>query len=148
MPDNPSHRKIRIQTHFVIVKQRNGSCVYVDKENGIVKVSWVGITERETVIEIVHALVNEMKTDMFHKILITRDDATNFTDEAIVWMRNYLLINRYKFNFKISRVAGVTTDVTRANLFANFIKTALQVIFPGIKITNFEFEESAMEWLV
>ena len=89
----------------------------------------------------------QLKTGNYNKILATREDFSSFTDEAVVWMRNFILINRYKFTFNISRIAGVTPDVYRANIFANFIKAALQVIFPGVKISNFEFEESAIDWL-
>lgn len=133
---------------LVLVKRRNGTCLHIDDINGIIKITWVEIVDRETVIEIVQSLVEQMHSGFFNKILVVKEGDTSFTDDAIVWMRNYLLINRYKFNFKISRVAGVTSDATRANLFANFIKTSLQVIFPGIKITNFEFEESAVDWLL
>lgn len=125
----------------------NGSCLYVDKVNSIVKISWIDVVDEETAKEIILGLVKIMKAGMAYKILMTRDDSTRFTDEASVWMRNYILTNRYRFNYRISRIAGVTPDAFRANMFANFIKTALQVIFPGIKISNFEFEESAMEWL-
>ena len=136
------------QTNFLLIKERNGSCIYVDKKAGIVKITWLEIVDQDTATEIIHTLVKLMKSGLFSKILMTRDDLTRFTDEANIWMRDFLMENRYKFNYKISRIAGVTPDAFRANIFSNFIKTALQVIFPGIKISNFEFEESAMEWLV
>lgn len=121
--------------------------MHIDKENGIVKITWVEIVDKETAGEIIYTLVKLMKSGMFHKILMSRDDFTRFTDDANTWMRNFLLSNRYKFNYKISRIAGVTPDAARANVFANFIKQAIQVIFPGVKIVNFEFEESAVAWL-
>ncbi len=145
-----SHTPNKIGTteiNLVLVKERNGSCVHIDKENGIVKITWVEIVDKETAGEIIYTLVKLMKSGMFHKILMSRDDFTRFTDDANTWMRNFLLSNRYKFNYKISRIAGVTPDAARANVFANFIKQAIQVIFPGVKIVNFEFEESAVAWL-
>ncbi len=147
MANQSLHTSERTKIDLVLIKERNGSCVYVDKKNGIVKITWVKIVDRETAVEIIHTLMKLMKSGLFHKILMSRDDFTRFTDEANFWMRNFLLSNRYKFNYKISRIAGVTPDAARANVFANFIKQAIQVIFPGVKISNFEFEESAMAWL-
>ncbi|MEQ9403636.1 MAG: STAS/SEC14 domain-containing protein [Cyclobacteriaceae bacterium] len=141
-------KKVKTQPRFALLKQRDGSSIHLDKKNGIVKITWVGIVDQETAREMIHTLAYLMKSGMFNKILMSRDDFTRFTDEANYWMRDFLLSNRYKFNYKISRIAGVTPEAFRANIFANFIKTALQVIFPGVKISNFEFEESAMEWLV
>ena len=135
------------KTDLSLFRERNGSSIHVDKTTGIVKVTWVDVVDQETAMEIIHSLAKLMGSGIFYKILMTRGDNTRFTDEANVWMRDFLLTNRYRFNYKISRVAGVTPDALRANVFSNFIKTALQVIFPGIKISNFEFEESAMAWL-
>lgn len=135
-------------TQFVLLKECNGSTVSVDKRNGIVKITWTAIVDQETAQEMIYTLLHLMKSGVFKKILMSRDGFTRFTEEANFWMKDFLLSNRYKFNYKISRIAGVTPDASRANIFANFIKTALQVIFPGVKISNFEFEESAMAWLV
>ncbi len=132
---------------LVLIKERNGSSVHVDKKNGIVKITWFEIVDRETAVEIIYTLMKLMKSGLFHKILMSRDGFTRFTDEANIWMRDFLLSNRYKFNYRISRIAGVTPEAAKANVFANFIKQAIQVIFPGVKISNFEFEESAMAWL-
>jgi len=139
--------EIGSHTTLRLFKERNGSSIHVDKRTGILKITWVEIVDQETAMEIIQTLVKLMNSGIFLKILMTRDDNTRFTDEANVWMRQFLLTNRYKLNYKISRIAGVTPDVSRANAFSNFMKTALQVIFPGIKISNFEFEESAMDWL-
>lgn len=139
--------ELGLKTNLSLFRKRNGSSIHVDKRTGIVKVTWVDIVDQETAMEIIHSLAKLMNSGVFYKILMTRANNTRFTDEANDWMRDFLLTNRYKFNYKISRVAGVTPDVFRANVFSNFMKTALQVIFPGIKISNFEFEESAMAWL-
>ena len=136
------------QTQFALIREVNGSSIYVDRSNGIVKICWEDVVDKETAIDIIYALMKLMRSGLFNKILMTRDNLTSFTDEANAWMRDFLLTNRYKFNYKISRVAGVTPNAFAANIFSNFIKTAIQVIFPGIKISNFEFEESAIEWLV
>ncbi|MEP1093682.1 MAG: hypothetical protein ABJG78_01155 [Cyclobacteriaceae bacterium] len=139
--------EIGSQTTLQLFRERNGSSIHVDKRTGIVKITWVEIVDQETAMEIIQTLVKLMNSGIFFKILMARDHSTRFTDEANAWMRNFLLTNRYKFNYKISRIAGVTPDALRANVFSNFMKTALQVIFPGIKISNFEFEESAIAWL-
>ncbi len=147
MVNQALHTSEKANINLVLIKERNDSCVFVDKENGIVKITWVEVVDKETAMEIIHTLIKLMKSGMFHKILMRRDDFTRFTDEANIWMREFLLSNRYKFNYKISRIAGVTPNAARANVFANFIKQAMQVIFPGVKISNFEFEESAVAWL-
>lgn len=143
-----SENVLSVEDQFVLLKKCNGSSISIDKKNGIVKITWQGIVDKETAQELIYKLLHLMKSGMFKKILMSRDDLTRFTDEANHWMKDFLLSNRYKFNYKISRIAGVTPNASRANIFANFIKTALQVIFPGVKISNFEFEESAIDWLV
>ena len=142
------NRKAVPHINFELVKHKNGTSLYVSKENGIVKVEWIGVVEVATAGEMILTLMKLMKSGMFHKILMTRDEATKFTDDANQWMRDFLLGNRHKFNYKISRVAGVTPEAFKANIYSHFIKTALQVIFPGMKISNFEFEESAIDWLM
>ncbi len=133
--------------NFTLVAERANSCVYVDETHGIVKITWFGKVDQQTAITIIHALVKQMQAGICNKILVTREDNSSFTVEAIEWMRGFLLDNRYRFRFKVARIAGVTPEAGRANIFANFIKTAIQVIFPGVKISNFEFEDSALAWL-
>lgn len=144
----PAHNIPLHLPHFTLIKKCGESCLYKDKELGIVKIQWVEAVTEEMAKEVIKGLVQLLQSGDFSKVMMIKDEHTVFAQEATTWMRSFLLTNRGLFSFKVSRIAGVTPDVFRANIFANFIKTALQVIFPGVKISNFEFEESAIDWLV
>ena len=140
-------RKTLISSRFELILERNENCVYVSDEIGIVKVVWANRIDRDTAMLVINSLVKQLQSGRCQKILVTREDSASFTTEAVDWMRKFLLANRFNFRFKVARIAGVTTETNRVKLFANFIKTAIAVIFPGVKISNFEFEDSALDWL-
>lgn len=92
--------------------------------------------------------IQQLKLTGSSKLLIDRTTPHQFSDEANTWMKDFLLGNRHKFELKLTRVALVSPESKRIGMYAHFMKTAFQVIFPGVKIASFEFEDSAIEWMV
>lgn len=133
--------------HFSLVKEINGSSIFLDSEMGIAKIYLVDVVSLDTAIDLIQSLHIQLETGACSKILLNEEDLDSYEEGTRDWMKDFLLENRDKFEFRISTVARVTEDVIRANFFTNYIKTAVQVIFPGIRLSNFESEEAALDWL-
>ncbi|MEP1095857.1 MAG: hypothetical protein ABJG78_12150 [Cyclobacteriaceae bacterium] len=133
--------------HFSLIKEIKGSSMFLDASSGIAKIYLVNVVDQETVIDLIQSLHIEFERGRCNKIILNEEDLDSYAEGTRDWMKDFLLENRDKFTFRISAVARVTDDVVRANFFTNYIKTAVQVIFPGIRMSNFESEEAAIEWL-
>lgn len=132
---------------FALISKSEGCRLSAAAKQGMLKLEFIGLVDVTTIKALAKTGIEKISNEGFHKVLLDDTAKHEFTNEANEWIRDFLLTNRHKFDFKISRVAIVTPDSNKMNLYANFMKTAFQVIFPGVQIASFEFEESAVEWM-
>ena len=132
---------------FQQLTKRTGGILLISKSEEIIKLELVGTVDAKTAKYLIGYTFQQLKLNGYTKLLINRTNPHTFTDEANSWMKDFLLGNRHRFELKLTRVAIVSLESKSIGLYAHFMKTAFQVIFPGVKIASFEFEDSAVEWI-
>ena len=133
---------------FEKVKELNGSNTLIDKKNKVVKIVWNGIVSEETAKVMLTTGADLIDSGLCDKLLLNRKGLEEFSTEARVWIKQDLLKNRAKkLVNKVSKVATINSSTIMGGIFANFISTAIKLVFPNLTMTKFESEEEAMNWL-
>lgn len=133
---------------FELEVQKNQGAILLSKSDGVIKIEFHGVVDLATAKFIVKTTLETMKHQKFHRLLVNRAQVERFTSDANIWLKAFLVENRHKFNLKITRVAIVSKESHKIGLYTNFMKTAFQIIFPGVKLASFEFEDSALDWIL
>ncbi len=138
---------LKLSTEFIF--EKNNSQLLVDRTNKIVFVEWQGEVEIETAQSILNGGADLIEDGSANKILLDRKNLIEFTKETSKWIKDDLLRNRGKELVKqVEKVASVRSQTTMGNLFANVVSAAIRIIFPGIRMKNFEEKGEALEWLL
>ena len=138
---------LETDTSFQLISQKSSSSLYLDEQGKVLKLECNGHFDLPSIRHFLNAILKVMKESGSRRIMIDRSSDPSFSMEANEWMKEFLLTNRHNFRINLKRIAIVTNDTYKFNLYTNFMKSAFQIIFPGVQISAFEFEESAVEWL-
>ncbi|MEP1095179.1 MAG: hypothetical protein ABJG78_08725 [Cyclobacteriaceae bacterium] len=134
---------------FEVLKELNGSSVAVDYQNKIVKVEWDGIVDLATVNIILNKAADLIEVGHCDKLLLNRKNLKEFTTEARIWIKQDLLRNRAKkLVNKVVKVATVNSSTAMGGVFANFISTAIKLIFPKLSMVKFSSQQEGLDWLL
>ncbi|MEO9872626.1 STAS/SEC14 domain-containing protein [Ekhidna sp.] len=137
-----------IQT-FDFVSEENGSLLLLNKELRIVKIEWHGRVDAHTASEILNKGADLIEKGICTRLLLNRKELDEFTKEARQWIKDDLLKKRAKsLVHKVEKVATVKSVTKMGNLFATILSTATRIVFPGLKMNNFDTEEEAISWMV
>lgn len=139
---------VEADTSFQLIDKKSASSLYLDEQANVLKLECNGHFDLPSIRFFLDSILKVMKESGSRRIMIDRSSNPSFSMEANEWMKEFLLTNRHKFRINLARVAIVTNDTYKFNLYSNFMKSAFQIIFPGVQISAFEFEESAFEWLL
>lgn len=133
---------------FETIAARSGSSALVDLKNKIVKIEWHGIVDLGTASEILNHGAGLIEKGHCNKLLLNRKNLVEFTADARLWIKQDLLIKRaQKLVSRVERVATVNPSSTMGNVFANFLTTGIKIVFPNLRISKFDSEEAAIDWL-
>lgn len=135
------------QLSFQRLTKREGCILHFCKTEEIIKFELVGKVDLEAIQHVTGFVFQQLKLTGSTKLLIDRTTPHQFSDEANGWMKSFLLGNRHRLNPKLTRVAILSSEAKKMGMYAHFMKTAFQVIFPGVKLASFEFEDSAIVWM-
>ncbi|MEP1095856.1 MAG: hypothetical protein ABJG78_12145 [Cyclobacteriaceae bacterium] len=134
---------------FEVILELNGSIVAVDYESKIVKIEWHGVVDLDTATELLEKGADMIESGYCNRLLLNRENLKEFSTEARVWIKQDLLKNRGKrLVRKVGKVATVRSSSAMGSIFANFISSGIQLVFPSLKLSNFDSENEAFDWLV
>ena len=132
---------------FVIVKGH--SSLLIDKPNKILKVIWSGEVDKDTASVLLTRGADLVEAGSASKLLLNRKELMHFSKGAKNWIKEVLLKQRAKkLVNKVLKVATVKSSSAIGNLFSNVITSAIRMIFPNLKMNQFETEEEALYWLL
>lgn len=134
---------------FETIMEVNGSGVFVDYENGIVKIEWHGEVDLSTASVLLEKGADMIESGFCHRLLLNREGLKEFSTEARLWIKNDLLKNQgSKLVRKVSKAATVRSTTVKGSIFADFISSGIQLVFPNLRLSSFDSEDEAFDWLV
>ncbi|MEP5613660.1 MAG: hypothetical protein ABJP45_15520 [Cyclobacteriaceae bacterium] len=146
--DDTTKKFIKIHS-FEVILELNSSVVSVDYESKIVKIEWHGVVDLNTASLLLEKGADMIESGYCTKLLLNRENLQEFSTEARLWIKQDLLNNRGKrLVRKVSRVATVRSASAMGGVFANFISSGIKLVFPSLKLSNFDSENEAFDWLV
>ena len=132
---------------FVIVKGH--SSLLIDKPNKILKVIWSGEVDKDTASVLLTRGADLVEAGSASKLLLNRKELMHFSKGAKNWIKEVLLKQRAKkLVNQVLQVAIVKSSSAIGNLFSNVITSAIRMIFPNLRMNQFETEEEALYWLL
>ena len=89
-----SKHSFSIPTQFELIKKKNGSFLFVDEKNRIVKITWYDKVDLDTAQTLLDHGADLIESGYYKNILLNRKELKEFSTEARIWIKNDLLINR------------------------------------------------------
>ena len=148
MLTNKSRNYTSPGTYRVIIRMK-GSCLSIDRMNKIVKVDWKGTVDLATTKLLLTQAADLIEADEAKRLLLNRKNLTEFSKQARLWIREELLMKRAKLIVhKVEKIAAVKSSSDMGKVFAHIISTSIKVVFPRLKLVEFQSEEDARHWLI
>lgn len=140
---------IHVTSDFELLVTKDGSSVLLDRENAVVKVSWIGKVGAETASYLFSKALNEIKEGNATSLLLDRSHLEEFSKGARLWIKEDFLTQRVKpFSHQITKVAAVKPTTSMGGIFSNLISAAIRIVMPFLAMAEFHSEKDAFNWLV
>lgn len=134
---------------YRMLESMNDSTLFIDVENQIVKILWVGEVDELTASFLLTKAANEIEAGNATKILLNRKFLSQFTTEARKWIKEDLLRGRAKtLVHQVDKVATVKSSTSMGNLFATLVSSSIKIVFPNLNMSRFDTEIQARKWLL
>lgn len=140
---------MELKLSYTILKEVNGSTVSLNKEKDIVRIEWDGVVDIEEAKTILTIGADQIEKGTAKNLLLNRKNLEEFSTAARLWIKEDLLKGRAKKLVKqVHKVAMVNASSTMGSVFANFISTAIKLVYPNLSMSKFQSEDEALEWLL
>ncbi len=140
---------MNLKLSYVILREDMGSYVSINKTEKIIRIEWNGIVDEEVAKNILTVGADQIANGNATSILLNRRNLKEFSTAARLWIKEDLLKNRAKALVKnVDKVATVNSVSSMGAIFANFISSAIKLVFPNLSMKKFQTEDEALEWLL
>lgn len=134
---------------FDLIREQDGNCLYVDFENGLIKIEWYGTVGLASTNIMLTLAADLIYAGQCNKMLIDRRQLVEFNLEAQAWMKDQFWPGKKKeFLTLIHKFAAVGAVTPKEGFFDNLISGKIKRFFPWLNDSTFASEEDALDWLL